>query len=132
MKITITGSLGNISKPIVEILVKNNHEVTVISSNAQKAPAIEALGAKAAIGSITDTAFLTNAYKGADAIYTMVPPDFTAVNYKQHMTEVSKSILQAIKNSGVKRVVTLSSIGAHLSEGSGPISGLHETEQLLN
>jgi len=132
MKFTITGSLGNISKPLVEILVKNGHEVTVISSDAQKVPAIEALGAKAAIGSITDTAFLTNAYKGADAIYTMVPPDFKAVNYRQHMMEVGKSIVEAIKGSGVKCVVNLSSIGAHLSEGTGPITGLHELEQMLN
>lgn len=132
MKFTITGSLGNISKPLVETLVKNGHEVTVISSHAQKVQAIEALGAKAAIGSITDSAFLTNAYKGADAIYTMVPPDFTAVNYRQHMTEVGKSMLEAIKSSGVKRVVNLSSIGAHLSKGTGPIAGLHEVEQMLN
>ncbi|MCS3800093.1 NAD(P)H-binding protein [Niastella sp. OAS944] len=132
MKFTITGSLGNISKPIVETLVKNGHEVTVISSNAQKVQVIEALGAKAAIGSITDTAFLTNAYKGADAIYTMVPPDFTAVNYRQHMTEVGNSLLEAIKGSGVKRVVNLSSIGAHLSEGTGPVAALHEVEQILN
>ena len=132
MKYTITGSLGNISKPMVEILVKNGHEVTVISSNAQKVPAIEALGAKAAIGSIADTAFLTNAFKNADAIYTMVPPDFTAVNYRQHMTETGKSYVEAIKASGVKRVVNLSSIGAHLSEGTGPIAGLHEVENMLN
>jgi uncharacterized protein YbjT (DUF2867 family) len=132
MKFTITGSLGNISKPIIEILVKNGHEVTVISSNPQKAHAIEALGAKAAIGSVVDTAFLTNAFKGADAIYTMVPPDFRAVNFSQYMTETGKSILEAIKASGAKRVVNLSSIGAHLSKGTGPIAGLYEVEQMLN
>ena len=132
MKFTITGSLGNISKPIVEMLVKNGHEVTVISSNAQKATAIEALGSKAAIGSITDTAFLTNTFKNADAVYTMVPPDLTTANYRQHMTETGKSYVEAIKASGVKRVVNLSSIGAHLSEGTGPIAGLHEVENMLN
>lgn len=132
MKFTITGSLGNISKSMIEILVKNGHEVTVISSNTQKAPAIEALGAKAAIGSIADTTFLTNAFKNADAIYTMVPPDFAAVNYRQHMAETGKSYVEAIKTSGVKRVVNLSSIGAHLSEGTGPIAGLHEVENMLN
>lgn len=132
MKFTITGSLGNISKPLVEILVKNGHAVTVISSNAQKVQDIEAPGAKAAIGSIADTTFLTNTFKDADAIYTMVPPDFKAINYRQHMTEVGKSILEAVKGSGVKRVVNLSSIGAHLSEGTGPITGLYEVEQMLN
>lgn len=132
MKFTVTGSLGNISKPIVEILVKNGHDVTVISSNPEKTKAIEALGAKAAIGSVNDTAFLINAFKGADAIYTMVPPDFRISNYRQHMADTGKNYLEAIKASGVKRVVNLSSIGAHLSEGTGPIAGLHGVEQLLN
>lgn len=132
MKFTITGSLGNISRQIVEILVKNKQEVTVVSSDPKKINAIEALGAKAAIGSIADTGFLTNAFKGADVVYTMIPPDYRALNYKQYMTETGKSILAAIKASGVKRVVNLSSIGAHLSEGNGPIAGLYEVEQMLN
>lgn len=132
MKYTVTGSLGNISKHIVEILVKNGHDVTVISSNPQKKTAIEALDAKAAIGSVSDAAFLTNAFKGADAVYTMIPPDFGVSNYRRHMTDTGKSYLEAIKASGVKRVVNLSSIGAHLNAGTGPIAGLHEVEQLLN
>jgi len=132
MKITITGSLGNISKPLTETLVKNGHEVTVISSDSKKIPDIEALGAKAAIGSIADVAFLTGAFKGADAIYTMVPPNWTVSNYKQYIKETGKSYLEAIKASGVKRVVNLSSIGAHLPEGTGPIAGLYEVEQIMN
>ncbi len=133
MKFTVTGSLGNVSKPIVEILVKNRHDVTVISSNPEKKNAIEALGAKAAIGSVNDTnGFLINAFDGADAIYTMVPPDFRASNYRQHMVDTGKSYLDAIKSSGVKRVVNLSSLGAHLSTGTGPIAGMHEVEQMLN
>lgn len=132
MKFTVTGSLGNISKPIIEKLVKNGHDVTVISSNPQKKNAIEALGAKAAIGSIADSEFLTNAFRGTDAVYTMVPPDFRVSNYKQYIAETGKNYLEAIKASGVKRVVNLSSIGAHLSEGTGPIAGLHAVEQKLN
>ena len=54
MKITITGSLGNISKPLALHLIKAGHSVTVISSNPDKKAAIEALGAYAAIGNIKD------------------------------------------------------------------------------
>ena len=36
MKIVVTGSLGHISKPLTETLVKNGHEVTVISSNPER------------------------------------------------------------------------------------------------
>ncbi|MRG44376.1 NAD(P)H-binding protein [Chitinophaga sp. SYP-B3965] len=132
MKITITGSLGNISKPLAEILIKNGHEVTIISSDPKKADDITALGAKPAIGSVSDVAFLTDAFTGADAIYTMVPPNFGAPHIRQYMAQTGKNYQEAIKAAGVKRVVNLSSIGAHLPEGTGPITGLYDVEQTLN
>lgn len=132
MKITITGSLGNISKPLAELLINNGHEVTIISSDPKKINNIEALGAKAAIGSVSDVAFLTNAFKGAAAIYTMVPPNWTVSNYRQYIRETGNNLREAIIAAGVKKVVNLSSIGAHLSEGTGPIAGMHDVEQTLN
>jgi uncharacterized protein YbjT (DUF2867 family) len=132
MKITLTGSLGNISKPLAEILVRAGHEVTIISSDAKKKEAIEALGAKAAIGSVADITFLTNSFKGADVVYTMVPYNFTATNYRQFVGEVGNNYAKAIKVAGIKRLVNLSSIGAHLESGTGPIMGLHDVEQILN
>jgi uncharacterized protein YbjT (DUF2867 family) len=132
MKITVTGSLGNISKPLAEILVKNGHQVTIISSNPAKISQIEALGARAAIGSIADTAFLTGAFQGADAVYTMVPPNWTVKNYRQYIGETGRHYRNAIEASGVTRVINLSSIGAHLSKGTGPIAGLYDVEQTLD
>jgi len=132
MKITLTGSLGNISKPLAEILIKNGHKVTIISSNSKKVSDIEALSAKAAIGSVSDIAFLTHAFKGADAIYTMVPPNWGVSNYRKYIAETGKNYPEAIKASGVKRVVNLSSIGAHVSGDTGPIAGLYDVEHTLN
>ena len=80
MKLVVTGSLGNISKPLTQILVEKGHDVTVISKDAEKVGQIEVVGAKAAIGSVSDTAFLTSAFEGANAIYTMVPPNWTVSN----------------------------------------------------
>jgi uncharacterized protein YbjT (DUF2867 family) len=132
MKITLTGSLGNISRPLAEILIKNGHEVTIISSDSEKVSDIETSGAKAAIGSVSDVAFLTDAFRDADAIYTMVPPNWGVSNYRQYIAETGKNYQKAIKASGVKRVVNLSSIGAHLSGGTGPIAGLYDVEHTLN
>ena len=132
MKITLTGSLGNISKPLAEILIKSGQEVTIISNDSKKLNVIKNLGAKAAIGSVSDVAFLTDAFKGADAIYTMVPPNWGVSNYRRYIAETGKNYLEAIRTSGVKRVVNLSSIGAHLSGGTGPIAGLYDVEHTLN
>lgn len=132
MKIIVTGSLGHISKPLVEKLTAAKHDVTVISSNAARKSEIEALGAKAAIGSVSDLAFVTNTFLGADAVYTMVPPTFSASDWKQHIAGVGKIYAQAIAAAGVKNVVNLSSIGAHMPDGCGPVSGLYYVEQALN
>lgn len=132
MKITVLGSLGNISKPLAEKLIAAGHQVTVVSNNAEKAAAIEAIGAIPAIGSIEDVAFLTKAFTGADAVYTMVPPNFITTEWKKYIAGVGRGYAEAIKKAGVKNVVNLSSIGAHLPDGVGPVSGIHFVELALN
>jgi uncharacterized protein YbjT (DUF2867 family) len=132
MKIIVTGSTGNISKPLTGILVAAGHNVTVISSNADKVAEIEALGATAAIGSLADADFLTTTFTGADALYAMVPPSFAAESLRAYQNETGKSYTEAIKRSGINKVVMLSSIGAHLDSGVGPIKGIHDVEGIFN
>lgn len=135
MKIIVTGSLGHISQPLTAELVQKGHQVTVISSNPDKQKDIEALGAKAAIGSLEDVEFIAATFNGADAAYCMVPPN----NYFDHNLDLleyykrlGKNYAQAIQRSGVKRVVNLSTIGAHLEKGSGILLGAHNVEKILN
>jgi uncharacterized protein YbjT (DUF2867 family) len=132
MKYIITGSLGNISKPLTQILVKGGHEVTVVSSKDSRKAEIEALGAKAAIGAIEDVHFLTQTFKGADAAYVMIPPTFAAADWKKYIGDTGKIYADAIAASGIKHVVVLSSIGAHMAEGCGPVSGIYRAEKALN
>jgi uncharacterized protein YbjT (DUF2867 family) len=132
MKYVITGSTGHISKPLSLQLIKAGHNVTIVTSNAGKVKEIEALGSKAAVGSIEDVAFLTKTFTGADAVYTMVPPKWDAPNWKEYIHNMGKNYAQALKVAGVKKVVNLSSIGAHMPTGCGPVSGIHFVEKELN
>ena len=135
MRITITGSLGHISKPLTTALVQKGHTVTVISSNPKKQKDIEALGANAAIGSLEDVEFLIATFTGADAVYTMVPPnnyfdpDLDLIAYYRRL---GHNYAAAIETSGVKQVVNLSTIGANLKAGSGILIGAHDVEGILN
>ncbi|MNU92569.1 NmrA-like family protein [compost metagenome] len=131
MNYIITGSLGNISKPMVEKLTAAGHNVTVISSRTELSSEIEQLGAKPAIGSVTDTDFLTQTFKGADAVYLMIPNNFGQENFLDYQKKVSDNYVEALKRSDVKNVVLLSSIGAHLRQGAGPIDGLGYLEDQL-
>ncbi len=135
MKIIVTGSLGHISKPLTQELVQKGHSVTVISSNPERQKDIEALGAAAAIGSLQDAGFLTNTFTGSNAIYSMVPPN----NYFDHNLDllayyrrIGHNYAQAIIRAGVKRVVNLSSIGAHMGTGNGILLGAHDVEGILD
>ncbi|AXY75361.1 NAD-dependent dehydratase [Paraflavitalea soli] len=135
MKIIVTGSLGHISKPLTTRLVQQGHAVTVISSQPAKQKDIEALGARAAIGSLEDEAFLTTTFTGADAVYCMVPPNNyfdPSLDLLGHYRKLGHHYAQAIEQSGVKRVVNLSTIGAHLDKDNGILLGAHDVQEILN
>ncbi len=117
MKIVVTGSLGNISRPLTEILVRQGHTVTVVSSDAKKQEAIKKIGATPAIGSITDAAFLTNTFKGVDAVYAMIPLSFTEPDLGEYFRRAATNYAQALKATGVKRIVVLSGWSADLVKG---------------
>ena len=136
MKIVITGSLGHISKPLTEELVQKGHSVTVISSKPERQKEIESLGAAAAIGTVEDADFLTMTFTGADAVYTMTPPTLNFNDQSDNLTEglfrVVNNFAQAIRQSGIKHVVHLSSIGAHTDKGNGILAIYHTVEGILN
>jgi len=132
MKITITGSLGNVAKPLAQQLIKEGHDITVISSNESKKSEIENLGAKAAIGSITDLDFLVKTFAESDAAFLMTPPNMGFENVVENTINAGKNYAEAIKKTGLKRVVMLSSIGVESPVENGPIKGLHFIEKFYN
>lgn len=134
MKITLTGSLGNINTPLIKNLISKGHAVTVISRDPQKKSIIDALGATAAIGAMEDTAFLSTTFSGADAVYLMEPPvDFfnKDLNIAAYYGELGHSFAKAVLDSEVKHVVHLSSIGAHTNKGIGMLHFHHLVENIL-
>lgn len=132
MNIIITGSLGHIGNPLATELVQAGHAVTVISSKPHKQATIEAMGATAAIGSLENIDFLTNTLAGADALFAMVPPNYAAPDMRAYYRQLGDNYVQAIRQTGLKRVVNLSSYGADLAEGTGIILGAHDVENKLN
>ena len=136
MKIIITGSLGNISKPLTQMLVKKNHTVTVISSKQERQKEIEELGAKAAIGTMEDVNFLTKTFTGADIVYCMETLSHELLfdknlDYVTAMTNIGNNYKQAIQLSGVKKVIHLSSTGAHTNKGVGLLESHYNVENIL-
>lgn len=137
MKIVVTGSLGNISKPLTQELVQKGHSVTVISSKPERQTDIEAIGAKAAIGSMEDVEFLTSTFKGADIVYCMATNDMSvffdhSFDICAYYNQIGKNYQKAIAQSSVKRVIYLSTIGGHTDKGNGILRFHYDVESILN
>jgi len=136
MKIIITGSLGNISKPLTQMLVREDHTVTVISSKQERRKDIEELGAIAAIGTMEDVNFLTKTFTGADIVYCMETLSNELLfdkdlDYVTAMTNIGNNYKQAIQRSGIKKVIHLSSTGAHTNKGVGLLALHYNVENIL-
>ncbi|MBB5395193.1 NAD(P)H-binding protein [Mucilaginibacter sp. AK015] len=137
MKIILTGSLGNIGKLLAPQLIARGHELTIISSNPERRSDIEAMGAQAAIGKMQDVNFLTETFKGADLVYLMETMESVGdmfdpdVDFIAGITAIGRNYQTAVQLSGVKKVIHLSSIGAHMDKGNGILLFHYEVEQLL-
>lgn len=128
----LLGSNGNITSKTAARLLADGASVRVIGRNAQSLAALAAQGAQLAIGDIADAKFLTAAFQDATAVYVMIPTDYTAADLGAAQDRVGEAIAHAVDAAQVMRLVNLSSIGAHLAHGTGPIAALHRQEQRLN
>ncbi len=130
--IVITGATGHTGSKIADILLSRTEKVRVIGRDAGRLRPFTARGAEAAVGDLGDREFVARAFAGADAVYALIPPAYQAVDFRAYQAAIAKNIVAAIEKNGVRHVVSLSSQGAQLPEGTGPIAGLHDMEERLN
>ena len=128
----IAGATGNIGSRTADILLSKGEKVRVIGRSAARLQRFVDRGAEAMVGDLKDGDFVTRAFTGATAVFTMVPPDYTAPDFRAYQNRISENLATGISSSGVKYVVNLSSQGADLPEGTGPVLGLRDQEERLN
>jgi uncharacterized protein YbjT (DUF2867 family) len=128
----LMGANGNITSRAARLLLDQSRPVRVIGRSASNLAPLRERGAELAVGDASDAGFLADAFAGATALYAMVPSDYAAPDLRKSMERVGTAIAEAIARSGVRRVVNLSSIGAELATGTGPIVALHHQERRLD
>jgi uncharacterized protein YbjT (DUF2867 family) len=129
--ITVMGATGHTGKQIAQALFAAGEKVRALGRSRSKLGELERAGADVMVGDTTDSAFLADAFRGADAVYTLLPTDRTASDYRAEQDRQGEAIVKAARESGVRHVVALSSMGADLAEGTGVIAGLHAQEERL-
>lgn len=128
----LLGSSGQITSQLARLLLADGHPVRVVGRNASGLAALQSAGAEVAVGDPADAGFLERAFSDAKAVYTMTPPCYAEPDMRAAQDRIGESVAQALRKVRVPRVVNLSSIGAELPSGTGPIEGLHAQEQRLD
>jgi len=124
----ILGATGNTGSIAADFLLSKGRKVRVVGRDAGRLQRFVSKGAEAFTADLSDAAALAKAFSGARAAYLMLPPISTREDQERETDAISK----AAKESGLRYAVHLSSYGAHAPEGTGPIAGLHSSEQKLN
>jgi uncharacterized protein YbjT (DUF2867 family) len=124
----ILGASGNTGSIVADFLLSKGKKVRVVGRDARRLQRFVRQGAEAFTGDVSDAAALTKAFSGARAAYLMLPP----ITSREDQERESDAIAQAVTESGLRYAVHLSSYGAHVPEGTGPVTGLHSSEQKLN
>jgi uncharacterized protein YbjT (DUF2867 family) len=128
----IAGVTGHTGSVVVEELLAQKQPVRVIVRDAAKGAPWQARGAEVAIASLDDRAALARALTGATGAYLLIPPSaWNATGIPQERAALVESILGAVRDARPGHVVLLSSAGAELASGTGPIQFVNPLEEGL-
>src|SRR5579871_4670782 len=130
--IVVTGATGRTGRQTAEVSLAKGEKVRVVGRDTKKLAPLVELGAEPFVGNVEDVASMTEAFKGASAVYLVLPEDISQRDLRAHQERVSDSYAAAIANAQVRFVVNLSSLGAQHADHTGPIVGLHNLEQKLD
>lgn len=130
--ITIIGATGHVGGRIADILIEKGEKVRLVARSIDLLRPFVGKQAQALVGDAMDTEFLVKAFTDADAVFTLIPPNYKTENFIAYADKIGERIARALEITRVKYVVNLTSIGGELSDGTGPIVGLNHMENRLN
>jgi len=124
----ILGGSGNTGSIIANSLLSKGQKVRVVGRDLGRLQRFVRKGAEAFAADVSDAAALTKAFGAARAAYLMLPP----ISSREDQERQSDAIAKGVKESGLRHAVHLSSYGAQVPQGTGPVTGLHSSEEKLN
>jgi uncharacterized protein YbjT (DUF2867 family) len=128
----ILGATGSVGSVIANTLLAKGEKVRVLGRDRGRLERFVRKGAEAATANVKNAAALTKALAGVRAAFLMIPPDMTSQDYRADQELASDALASAVREAGLQYAVFLSSIGANVPAGTGPIAGLNAAEEKLN
>lgn len=129
--ITVMGATGQTGGATARRLVEAGEHVRALGRSADRLADLRDAGAEPFPVDASDATALTEAFRGANAAYVLLPISPEVPDWHAHMAQLGEAIVTAVRAAGVPYVVAVSSIGADLPSGTGFLTGLHAQEQRL-
>jgi uncharacterized protein YbjT (DUF2867 family) len=79
--VAVMGASGRVGGRIAELLLESGEKVFALGRSAEKLAGVAGTGATVRTGDAGDARFLKEAFRGADAAFTLLPPDVHAADY---------------------------------------------------
>jgi uncharacterized protein YbjT (DUF2867 family) len=128
--IAVMGAAGNVGSKVADLLLRQGQPVRVLE-HRRKLDRLGERGAEVVTGDLTDAGDLGVLLKDVEAALVMLPDVVTDPEFTATRSTMSRTIVDALGGSGVRRVVALSTVAAGRSDAVGPAAGLRELEQRL-
>ncbi|WP_242345492.1 NAD(P)H-binding protein [Anaeromyxobacter terrae] len=124
----VFGATGHVGGPVARRLAEARRPLRVV---ARSAAALAAhAGAEPVVGSVDDPELVRRALDGAGAAFVQLPPYF-GPGVRAWQDRVAGVLADGLEAARVPYAVALSSLGAQLAGGTGPVAGLHTLEERL-
>jgi uncharacterized protein YbjT (DUF2867 family) len=127
----IAGVTGHVGSAAASALLRRGERVTALVRDARKGEPWSLRGAEVAVADLGDRDNLADAIGGSQGFFVLLPTNYGATDLYADQRRLSDAITGAVKDSDIPHVVMLSTAGADLAEGTGPIVGLHYLENRL-
>lgn len=127
----ITGVSGHVGGAAAGQLLAGGEPVRAVVRDATRGETWSRRGAEVAVADLGDRAALAEAFRGVRGAFVLLPTIPVETDVDAHHRRLADSIAGAVRDSGVPHVAMLSSIGADLADGTGPIRWLHHLENRL-
>lgn len=127
----VLGATGNIGSELTKLLAQKEKKVIGITHNKDRIQQIEHLGARPAVVDVRDTEKLTQIFNKGQRLFLLNPPGDISKNASEQEFKTVDSIIKAIENSNLEKVVAESTYGAQVGNNIGDLGVLHHMEQSL-
>jgi len=114
----ITGITGNVGGSVAHNLLAAGRSVRAVMRDIGKGNVWAERGCEVVEADMGDAMSLASAFKGAEGVFVLVPPNFDPAPGLPEARETAASLKSAIKRADPGRVVYLSTIGAQARESN--------------